>query len=328
MRNTDQVYLDRIKFRKAKLKELYGTLQTLAVFLFMFTAMSIFIPNFFSVLNILNLVKQLAPLLIVSSGMTIIIISGEFDISVGSILSLTAAVSAILMNIWGSILPAVLIALIIGPLFGFFNGVLVTKGGIPSFICTLGTMMIARSLTYVTTQGRVISGLPESFKLLGQGTIYGIPYTTFIFILIYFICFIFLRRTALGKKMYATGANKKTSLLSGIDTDRIKIISFMIVGLAASFAGLVVLSRVGGIHADTATGMEFDAIAAVVIGGASLFGGKGNIWQTIIGVFIIGMIRNFLNMAQIEIFWQDFATGAIIIVAVLLDTLRQRISKQ
>lgn len=324
--SADKRNSDIIKLRKLRFRQLYGTMQTFIVFLIMFIVLSIFLPNFFTLNNILNLLKQQATLLIVASGMTVIIITGEFDISVGSVVSLTAAVAAFLINAWGSIFPAVLIALLVGPLVGIFNGIVVTKGGIPSFICTLGVLMMARSLTYVVTKGRVITDIPESFKILGQGSFYKIPYSIFIVILFYIILYILLRRTALGKKIYATGANKRVSTFSGINTDRTKIISFIIVGFSASFGGLVILSRIGGIHANTATGMEFDAIAAVVIGGASLFGGKGVIWQTIIGVFIIGMIRNFLNMSQIDIFWQDFATGAIIIMAVLLDTLRQRIS--
>jgi ribose transport system permease protein len=253
-------------------------------------------------------------------------ISGEFDISVGSVVALTAAVSAALMIRFG-ILPAVLVSMLIGPLLGVFNGVIVTKGRIPSFITTLGTLMIARSLAFVTTGGRVISNLPDSFKVIGQGQTLGIPNPFIIAIACYAIGWVMMNRTAFGKRIYAVGANRTVAMLSGIRADRVKIACLVVVGLAASFAGNILLSRIGAIQADTARGLEFEVIAGVVIGGTSLYGGQGNILRTIIGVVIIALIRNFLNLSRIDIFWQDFATGAIIVGAVLLDAFQKRIGQ-
>jgi len=309
------------------LKHFYGLLQTLGVFLFIVIVMSIFLPNFFTFINITNLLKQYSVNLVVAAGMTFIILTGEFDISVGSMIALTASVAGSLIHIWG-IWPAVLVAVLIGPIFGILNGLIVTKGNVPSFIVTLGTMMMARSLAFVITQGKVIGQLPESFKILGQGTIKGFPISIFIVIFIYAIGYITLRKSTFGKKIYAVGSDKKVAMLSGINSDKTKIKSFMIVGFLASLGGIMMLSRLGAIQADTGRGLEFDVIAAVVIGGTSLSGGEGNILQTIIGVFIIGLIRNFLNLAHIDIFWHDFATGAIIIVAVLLDSMRKRITSR
>jgi len=308
------------------LRKSYSFFQTFAVFLLMIIFMSIFLPNFLTFVNITNLLKQLTVNLIVAAGMTFIILTGEFDISVGSVLALTAGVTAKLIHILG-VIPACVISILIGPLFGIMHGMIVTKGDIPSFICTLGTMMIARSLAFVVTGGKVISNFPESFKVLGQGTIKGLPIMFLIVAGVYAVSYITLAKTSFGKKIYATGANKKVSMLLGINTDRIKTISFIIVGLLTSLAGIILLSRLSAIQADTGKGMEFDVIAAVVIGGTSLYGGEGNILQTIIGVLIIGLIRNFLNLSHINIFWQDFATGSIIIIAVLLDTLRKKVSK-
>lgn len=309
------------------LKKFYGLLQTLGVFLFIVIIMSIFLPNFLTFVNITNLIKQLSVNLVVAAGMTIVIITGEFDLSVGSVVALTAAVAGKLIHLWG-IFPACILAVLIGPVFGFFNGIVVTKGKIPSFICTLGTMMMARSLAFVITEGKVVSQFPENFKILGQGTIKGFPIAFLVVIFIYAIGYIVLRKTTFGKKVYAVGSDKKVAMLSGINTDRTKLQSFVIVGFLAAFAGIILLSRLGAIQADTGRGLEFDVIAAVVIGGTSLFGGEGNILQTIIGVVIIGLIRNFLNLAHIDIFWQDFATGSIIIVAVLLDTIRKRVASR
>lgn len=320
---------DENKNKKIKdvLKKSYGLVQTLAVFLAMFIIMSIALPRFLNVTNLTNIIRQLSVNLIVAAGMTFIILNGEFDISVGSVLALVATVAAKLMPIIG-ILPSCLIAFLIGPAFGVVHGIIVTKGKIPSFITTLGTMMIARSLAFVVTRGRVLSNLPESFKFIGQGTIIGIPFTLFLVILVYFFCFVVLKMTPFGTKIYAVGANRKVAVLSGINADRIKIQSFVVVGILTSFAAIILLSRLAAIQADTGRGLEFDVIAAVVIGGTSLYGGEGNVLQTIIGVVIIGLIRNFLNLSRIDIFWQDFATGSIIIIAVLLDSLRKRISSK
>ncbi|TFG61661.1 MAG: ABC transporter permease [Spirochaetales bacterium] len=309
------------------LKKSYGLFQTLAVFLLMVIILSVFLPRFLSILNILNLIKQLTVSLIVAAGMTIIILTGEFDISVGSVVGLTAVIVAKFYHILG-IGPGLIFGILTGLAFGLLNGLIVTKGKIPSFITTLGTLMIARSLAFVISDGKVIADLPPSFKVLGQGDVGGIPYTVFFVIAVYGLGALFMSRTGFGRKVYAVGANRQAAMLSGINADRIKIISFIIVAILASLGGILLLSRMGAIQPYTATGLEFDVIAAVVIGGTSLSGGEGNILQTIIGVFIIGLIRNALNLSQINIFWQDFATGTIIIVAVLLDSFRRRITQR
>jgi len=284
-------------------------------------------PRFLSIINLTNLMAQMAPMLIVASGMTIVMISGEFDLSVGSTVALTASVSAFLMKQMG-IFPAIFLSLLIGPALGTFNALIIIKGKVPSFITTLGTMMMARSLAYVVTGGKVIADMPASFKVVGQGYIFGIPLPFLIALVCYAVGFIALTRTAFGKKVYSVGANKTVAILSGIRSDRVKLACLIIVGFTASFAGNILLARIGAIQADTAKGLEFEVIAAVVIGGTSLYGGQGNILRTIIGVIIIAMIRNFLNLSHINIFWQDFATGAIIIGAVLFDLLQKQLGSR
>jgi len=311
------------------LGKFYGLIQTLGVFLVIVIIMSIFLPNFLTLTNLANLLKQLSVNLVVAAGMSFIILTGEFDISVGSVLALTAVIAAKLIHVTG-MLPfvACLISLTVGIGFGLINGIIVTKGKIPSFIGTLGTMMIARSLAFIITQGRVLSDFPNTIKILGQGTIKGFPVVFILVIVVYAIGYLVLKKTAFGKKVYAVGSDKRVAMLSGINTDKVKIQSFIVVGFLASLGGVMLLSRLAAIQADTGRGLEFDIIAAVVIGGTSLYGGEGNILQTVIGVLIIGLIRNFMNLAHIDIFWQDFATGSIIIIAVLLDTLRKRVAKR
>ncbi len=316
-----------INRRQELLRQSYGLLQALAVLAVLVVIMSILSPRFLTWINIANLMGQMAVNLIVAAGMTIVMISGEFDISVGSVVALAAAVSAALMQQIG-VVPAVILSLLIGPAIGFVNGVVTTKGRIPSFIVTLGMLMMARSLAFVVTGGQVISNLPDAFKVIGQGRIFNVPIPFLIALLCYAVGWFVLSRTAFGKRVYAVGANRMVATLSGIHADRVKIQCMMIVGFTAAFAGNILLARIGAIQADTARGLEFEVIAAVVIGGTSLYGGQGNILRTIIGVIIIALIRNFLNLSRIDIFWQDFATGAIIIAAVLLDALQKRVGQR
>jgi len=310
---------------KRNLQQYYGFIQSIAVLLVLIVVMSIVSPRFVSATNLQNVMAQMAPAMIVAAGMAICMINGEFDIGVGATLALTATIAATLMPQIG-IFPTILLALLVGPAFGLFAGLVVTQFAIPSFIVTLGTMMMARSLAYVVTGGDIVSGLPEAFRVIGLERILGIPLPFIIAILTILAGYVLLNHTAFGKKVYAIGANRTVATLSGINVNRVKIGCLMICGLTASFASLVLLARIGSIQADTARGLEFEVIAAVVIGGVSLAGGQGNILRVIIGVVIIALTRNFLNLARVDVFWQEFATGAIILAAVLLDAFQKRMT--
>jgi ribose transport system permease protein len=213
----------------------------------------------------------------------------------------------------------------------------------------LGTLMMARSLTLVVTRGQPIPDMPQGVAWFGQGRWAQIPLPVnfagwlksgesliawfpvqnivWIAALVYAVGWFVLERTTFGKRVYAVGANQNVAMLSGIRTDWVKIQSLMIVGFTASLAGVVSLSRLGAVSPNTGEGLEFEVIAAVVIGGTGLYGGQGKILRTIIGVVIIALTRNFLNLARIEIFWQGFATGSIILAAVLLEALQRRITR-
>lgn len=345
----------------ASLKRSYSLIQTLAVLAILIVVMQVANERFLSPINIGNLLGQMTVTLIVAAGMTIVMIAGEFDVSVGSVVGLSAAVGGWLMVRWMPVasaddqqffvIAAGLVApLLVGPAFGFVAGLVVTKARIPSFIVTLGTLMMARSLTLVVTQGQPIPDMPPAIRAFGQGRWVQLPLPVdfaavansgsiadllvwlpiqnivWVAVLVYGVGWFVLERTAFGKRVYAVGSNKTVAILSGIRADRIKIICLMIVGFSASLAGLVSLSRLGAVSPNTGEGLEFEVIAAVVIGGTSLYGGQGKILRTIIGVIIIALTRNFLNLARIEIFWQGFATGTIILAAVLLEALQRRIS--
>lgn len=300
----------------------FNVIQTVGVFLVLFIFLSVMLPNFCSLINMGNLVKQLATTLLLAASMTIILIAGEIDISVGSVLGLAGIVGGIVVKEYG-IVPGYIAGVGVGLGFGLFNGLVTVKGRIPSFITTLGTMLMARSLCYVASKGLVIGDFPDGFALFGQREIFGVPFSMIIVILLYLLIYIILKNTKLGQHIYAVGSNTTASMLSGINVDRTRIKAFVINGMVAGLAGILTVSRVMAIGPDSGRGLEFEVIAGVIIGGTSLKGGEGNVLQSIIGVLIIGMIRNGLNMSHLNIFWNDFVTGAVIVAAVLLDSFRK-----
>ncbi len=303
----------------------FNVIQALAVFIAMFVVMALLFPTFHTYLNLTNLLKQQVPNLIVAIGMTYILITAEIDISVGGTMVLVAVLTAKTMEV-GGIYLGVLVGLCAGAFAGFINGFLVAKGRIPSFIATLGMMYITRSIAYVVTKGFSVA-VSTDFQKLFAANFYHIPYVFFFVILLYVIAFVMLTRTVFGKQVYATGINIKAAELSGISVVAVKLKSFIITGFLAGVAGIVLISRIGAVEPNLGMGFEFSVISAVVIGGTSLFGGVGNVFQSILGVFIIALIKNGLNLGHVNLFWQDFVTGAVIIVAVLIDTWRKRISE-
>jgi ribose/xylose/arabinose/galactoside ABC-type transport system permease subunit len=313
--------------KKFQIMKYINSMQALSVFLVMFIGMSILLPNFFTVLNLTNIMKQYSVSMILAVGTTFVIISGEIDISVGSLIALSGISAGIVIEDYG-VFAGILAALAIGLAFGAFNGLIITKGRIPSFIATLGTMQMARSLSFVFSQGQVITSFPDSFRFIGQESIYGFPIIFMLVIIVYAISFIIFKKTKFGQHVYAVGGNRIAAILSGINADKIKMQVMMISGTIAGFCGLLLTSRAMAVQADTGRGMEFEVIAGAIIGGASLNGGVGNILQTIVGVAIIGLIRNGLNMSRIDIFWNDFVTGAVIIGAVLMDSMRKRMQNK
>jgi ribose transport system permease protein len=345
------------------LKRSYSLIQALGVLAILIVVMQIANDRFLSPANVGNLLGQMKVMLIVAAGMTIVMIAGEFDVSVGSVVGLSAAVAGWIMvrwipaagaddHPWWVIALGLIAPLFVGPLLGLFVGFIVTKARIPSFIVTLGMLMIGRSLTLVVTQGQPIPDIPHVIRLFGQGRWVQLPLPInfagwsssglladllvwfpiqniiWVAVLVYAAGWFVMERTTFGKRVYAVGSNRTVAILSGIRADRIKIQCLMVVGFTASLAGIVSVSRLGAVSPNTGEGLEFEVIAAVVIGGTGLYGGQGKILRTIIGVIIIALTRNFLNLARIEIFWQGFATGTIILGAVLLEALQRRISER
>ncbi len=256
--------------------------------------------------------------------MTFVILTGGIDLSVGSVLALTATVTAKLLSSGYNPVLAVLIGLVLGTLLGLFNGVLVAKGKMAPFIVTLGMMTIARGFTLILSDGRPISGFMKSFRFLGAGYIGRIPFPVIIMIVIFIIGYIVLKKTIFGRYVYAVGGNEKATKLSGINTDIVKMGVYAISGLLAAISGIILTSRLNSAQPTAGTGYELDAIAAVVLGGTSLAGGQGGVIGTIVGALIIGILNNGLNLLNVSSFYQSVAKGAVILIAIFLDRKGQK----
>ncbi|ANU18204.1 ribose ABC transporter permease [Planococcus maritimus] len=278
-------------------------------------------PSFLSMSNILNVLRQVSINALIAFGMTFVILTGGIDLSVGSILALTGAVTAGMMASGVDPILAMLLGLFLGAVLGAINGVIIAKGKVAPFIATLATMTIYRGLTLVYTEGRPISGLGDSmaFQMLGKGYFLGIPIPVVTMLVSFGILYFILKKTTFGRRVYAVGGNEEASVLSGINADRIKIYVYSLVGALAALASLILTSRLNSAQPTAGQMFELDAIAAVVLGGTSLTGGRGWIVGTLIGALIIGVLNNGLNLIGVSSFFQQVVKGAVILLAVLLD---------
>lgn len=278
---------------------------------------------FLTVPNLLNVTRQVSINAILAFGMTFVILTGGIDLSVGSVLALSAAITAGLIDGGQSVVFSIILGLAIGSLFGFLNGIMTAKAKMPAFIVTLGMMTMARGFTMIYTGGRPISGFEKSFRFIGAGYLGKIPIPVLIMAFILIICYLILKKTPFGRYVYAIGGNENASRLSGLNTDRIKIGVYTLAGLFSAISGIILSSRLNSAQPTAGSGYELDAIAAVVLGGISLSGGQGGIIGTIIGAMIIGVLNNGLNLLNVSSFYQLVAKGAVILIAVFLDRRSQ-----
>ncbi|MGG7077805.1 ABC transporter permease [Clostridium sardiniense] len=276
-------------------------------------------PSFLTVANITNVFTQVSVNAIIAVGMTFVILTGGIDLSVGSTLAISGALGASIIKSTNNIFLAIIVAAIVGIVIGLVNGILIAKGKLQAFIVTLATMTIFRGATLVFTNGTPISKLPESFLKIGNAKIGFIPVPVIITIVIAAISIYILSQTKFGRYLYALGGNEESAKLSGINTDKIKVLTYVVSGFVSAIAGVIITSRIGSASPNAGTGFELDAIAAVVIGGTSLAGGEGKISGTIIGALIIGVLNNGLNLMNVSPFYQSIVKGLVILIAVLLD---------
>lgn len=286
--------------------------------------MSLLSGNFLTVTNLLNVGVQAAVVAILAFGSTFVIITAGIDLSVSAVAALAAVVLAWTAGSGGLPWPiALIIGLAVGVAVGLVNGVLVSFGRLPSFIATLATQGVARGLALVISAGSPII-LPGAVSHLGDTVGSYLPVPVIVMLAMGVITAFLLARTYSGRAMYAIGGNEEAARLSGIKINRQKLITYALSGLFAAVAGIVLASRLDSAQPDAATGYELDAIAAVVIGGASLAGGKGRAFGTFVGALILATLRNGLNLLSVSSFWQEVVIGVVIALAVLIDSLRQR----
>ena len=295
----------------------YGILIVLGV---MIAIMSFLSPRFLTVSNFFNISRQISVMAIVAVGMTFVILSAGIDLSVGSIVALTGImVSFFIQRMDLPIFIAVMGGLAVGLAVGLGNGILIAKVRIPFFIVTLATMVIGRGLCFIITGGFPISQLGTGFQQIGRGYVGFLPVPVIIMFMIYAFAYLVLQHTSFGRYVYAIGGNEEAARLIGLPVDRIKIFIYGICGLTSGIAALILTSRMNSGDPNMGTGMELDAIAAAVIGGTSITGGKGWIWGTLIGAYIMGILNNGLNMLDVSAYYQMAIKGLVILLAVQLQ---------
>ena len=311
--------------QKKNILEILNKFKTGIGLLILVIVLSFMSPYFLTIPNILNIIRQVSIIAIVSFGMTMVILTGGIDLSVGSMLAFAGAVSAgMMVNSGFNVFLAILIGLAAGTALGFFNGLAVAKAKLPAFIVTLAMMTVARGFTLIYTDGRPISGFNETFRFFGAGYLGRIPIPVVIMFIFLIVIYILLKKTPLGRYIYAIGGNETATKLSGINTDKIKIAVYALNGFLAAVSGIILTSRLNSAQPMAGEGYELDAIAAVVLGGTSLSGGSGTVIGTIVGALTIAVLNNGLNLLNVSSFYQLVAKGAVILLAVFLDRKSQQ----
>lgn len=306
----------------------YGALIALVILV---VIMSLISPQFRTFSNFLTLLRQASVNGLIAFGMTLVILTGGIDLSVGSTLGLTGALFAgLIVNVGLPIPVAVIVALVFGLLLGLVSGFLVGKAKLQPFIATLITLTVYRGFTLIYTNGRPISNLTadeyvgsEFLTFIGRGAILGIPVPVIILFFAFILFYLLLNKSVLGRKIYAVGSNERAAQLSGINTDRIKLFVYSISGLTSTVAALILVSRLNSAQPTLGTGYELDAIAATAIGGTSMTGGRGKISGTLLGILIIAVLSNGMNILGISSYYQDVVKGIVILLAVLVDRLQK-----
>jgi len=302
-------------------KQFISTLSGLLVLLLIF---GIGNRNFVTTSNLLNVAVQTTPILLIAMGQTFVLISGGIDLSIGSNIALAGVLTAMLMKSGVPVPIAILAGIIAAAIVGITNGALVSYGKLPPFIVTLGTMTAVRGITLTLTKGIPISGLPETFNNIGISKTLGIPNPIYIMIVFAIIFGIILSKTKTGRYIYAIGSNSEAARLSGVNSSFTLIKVYMFSAILSGIAGLVMAARIISAPPTAGMGYELDAVAASVIGGASTMGGEGTIAGTIIGAFIISVLRNGLNLMGISPFIQQIVIGVVIVAAVFFDKIKHK----
>jgi ribose transport system permease protein len=314
-----------------KLKSVARELRAVWMLLLVGIVLSVASPVFLTQTNLLNVGLATSVAALLAAGQTYVIILAEIDLSVGAMLGFTAIVTALTLQNHG-LVAALCAGLAVGAGVGLINGLLVTKTRMPSFIATLASMSVLSGLTLQLTSGNPVSVTNYDFQGIGQARFAQVPVPVWIMLAVFAVFGFILARTRFGRFVYATGDNEEAARLSGIRTQRVKILAFVISGLLAALGGFILTARLSTAEPTAGTGLELEAIAAVIIGGTSLAGGRGNLLGTLVGALVLGVIDNGMNLLDVSPFLQNVVKGLVILLAVFLDrnidTLRALIPRR
>jgi ribose/xylose/arabinose/galactoside ABC-type transport system permease subunit len=313
--------------KPSRTKGLLGNqgLTMLLILILLWIVLSIMSPHFRTVSNLMEITLQAAVVAIIAAGSTLVIISGGIDLSVGSVFACSAVVGGMVYMNTGNLFLSLATTLATGSAFGLTNGLLITRIRVPPFIATLGMMGIARGLALIISGGIPIYGLSDAYQWIGQGEIFGfIPVPTVIVVIVYAVFWVLMNYTRFGRFVYAIGSNAEAARLSGINVAAMLLGIYTIAGLMSGLASIVEAGRLATIQPAGGNGYELLAIGAVLIGGASTFGGEGSILATLVGALLVTTIRNGLNIMGVNAFWQYVVNGVVIIAAVAVDQYRRR----
>lgn len=310
-------------------------MQSLFALLLLCVLLSIATDKFLTVGNLWNVLRQISVNLCLSVGMTLVILTAGIDLSVGALLGLSGAICAGLLksgiafpglDLWigFTVFGAIIAAILIGSVLGLFNGWVITKFAVPPFVSTLAMLTMARGFTFLYTQGKPISNLGDQFEKIGSAWLLGIPIPVWISIIVVVIFLFITKKTSIGRFIYAIGGNEKAAILSGVPTQKIKLLVYTISGAMAALGGVLVTARLNSAQPNAGMNYELDCIAAIVIGGTSLSGGQGSIKGTVLGAILIGVLNNGLVLLNVSPFWQQVVKGVVILLAVVLDRMNHK----
>jgi inositol transport system permease protein len=309
---------------RSRLRRLGPRVGLVAALVLLFAALSLARPNFLTVANLINLVRQISINGILAVGVTFVLLTGGVDLSLGSLVALTgvAAASFAHPGQFPVIVP-VAIGILAGAACGVLNGVVITRGRVAPFIATLGMMTAARGLALLISQGKPVSNLSGSFTVIGSGQVWGVPLPVLVLCLVALAASVVLRKFRMGRYLYAVGGNQSAARASGVRVNRVKMFAYTLCGALAGLAGVVLAARITTGQPNAGVGYELDAIAAAVIGGTSLSGGTGGAGGTVLGALLMGVINNGLDLLNVPSYYQQIVKGVIIVGAVWMDRSRE-----
>lgn len=324
--NENNIKTPLLNYKKSRIARVFRNSQILIPLLIILLFASFFVPHFMVKDNILNILRQISVLSLISIGSTLVIITGGIDLSVGSVMALVAVYTATAVKAGTSFWIIFPVAILFGMLIGMVNGIIIMNFTIPPFIVTLAVMTIGRGLVLLQTGGSNITELgSKSFLFLGRGFLLGIPFPIIVLLIFYLFWTIILNNTRFAREVYAIGNNEEASKVAGISVRRVILYVYMIAGMMASVGAVIDTSRMNTVTAMYGNGIEFDCVTAVVLGGASLDGGSGKVINTLYGAALLGVINNLFNLLGISTYWGQIVKGLILVFAVMANsTLKKR----